>query len=300
MLKERPDTRSDLQTHSPIPATSGKALGRRTPRPFLKWVGGKTQLLPQLTLEVARAGPIQRYHEPFLGGGALYFELSRRGQAHGAALSDSNVNLIEAYVGVRDELLAVEERLRWHAARHDSEHYYRIRAERSSHLAERAARLIYLNKTCFNGLYRENSRGDFNVPIGDYTNPTILDEENLTACSRHLSHADLSVARFEEVVNRARAGDFVYFDPPYVPVSRTSSFTGYGPSGFSALDQHRLAAVFQDLSAMGVKAMLSNSYADMVLELYGGYRIVTVHATRAINSNAERRGKVREVIVCNF
>jgi DNA adenine methylase len=248
------------------------------PRPFLKWVGGKRQLLPELLSCVKKAGEFGRYHEPFVGGGALFFELSRLEKIKRQAyLSDNNRNLIDTY-------------------------YYEVRAHVPDSLLERAARIIYLNKTCFNGLFRENSKGLFNVPLGKYKNPLICDEVNLRAVATALKKTKIEARPFESVLNRAKPGDLVYFDPPYHPVSKTSSFTAYAKGGFGEDAQQELANVFRELDRAGVHVLLSNSMTDFVKELYHEYRtgIVEVFARRMVNSRADRRGKVAEVLVRNF
>ncbi len=270
-------------------------------RPFLKWAGGKRQLLPELTGHVRRLGPFRAYHEPFVGGGALFFALRNLGLIDdGVFISDVNEHLIDAYQGVASHLDEVVGYLRRHAARHSQEHYYAIRASAPATLPKRAARLIYLNRTCFNGLYRENSRGQFNVPMGRYAKPNICDEPTLRVASEALRQADISVRPFEGVLGAAVAGDLVYFDPPYVPLSATASFASYARGGFSLADQARLAEVFAQLVARGVHVMLSNSRTDVVLDLYAPFHIHTVLASRAINSRGDRRGKVEEVVVTSF
>jgi DNA adenine methylase len=269
-----------------------------TPRPFLKWAGGKGQLLPQLLERVAAAEPYRDYHEPFVGGGALYFALVRLGRLRRQAyLSDTNPNLIDAYLGVRDHVQQVIELLRQHQAHHAEAYYYTVRAQTPQSLPERSARIIYLNKTCYNGLFRENRKGQFNVPLGRYTNPTICDEVNLRAASEALQGAVLEVRPFDTVLDRTREGDFVYFDPPYHPLSRTSSFTAYSKDSFGEAQQRRLAAVFAELAGRGVKVLLSNSMTDLVRELYRGFAIDEVLASRAVNSKSGRRGKVSEALI---
>jgi DNA adenine methylase len=271
------------------------------PRPFLKWAGGKGQLLPELLLRVEQAGGFRNYHEPFVGGGALYFELVRLDRLRGTAyLSDTNPNLIEAYLGVRDHVREVIGLLRRHRARHGEEYYYAMRACVPPTLQERAARIIYLNKTCYNGLFRENRKGQFNVPFGRYKNPGICDEPNLRAASKALQHAVIEVRPFDSVLTRARRGDFVYFDPPYHPLSKTASFTAYSKENFGEAEQRRLAEVYAKLARRGVKAMLSNSMTQLVRELYRGSVIHEVLASRAVNSKAGRRGKIPEALVAGF
>ena len=269
--------------------------------PFLKWAGGKGQLLTELAARVDKARPFGRYHEPFVGGGALFFELAQFGRLNkDVCLSDNNPSLIDAYLGIRNQVKRVIEILLRHKKQHAKEHYYDVRSNVPARLAERAARIIYLNRTCFNGLFRENSKGEFNVPMGSYKNPRICDEENLRACAKALKRATVEQRPFETVLKLAQAGDFVYFDPPYVPVSATSNFTSYDKGGFGEDSQRRLAEVFAELAKRGVKVLLSNSEMPLVRELYRGFKIETVYATRLVNSRADRRGKVPEVLVRNF
>jgi DNA adenine methylase len=264
------------------------------PRPFLKWAGGKGQLLEQYAPLFPRR--YQRYHEPFLGGGAVFFRL----RPTRATLADGNAELIDCYCAIRGDLRGVLEALRPHV--YDKEHFYAVRAldPAGLPLAERAARTIFLNRTCFNGLYRVNSKGRFNVPFGRYDNPTIADVPNLRACAVALRRVRLECAPFASVLERARRGDFVYFDPPYHPVSKTACFTAYGAGGFGAEDQRELARVYAELDRRGVLVMLSNSGAPLVRELYDGFRLVEVRASRAINSKAAKRGAVRELVVLNY
>lgn len=284
------------------PVVPARARGS-VPRPFLKWAGGKGQLLDRILPRIDEAGPFRRYHEPFVGGGAVYFELARAGRLpHGAMLSDTNPNLIDAWVGVKLHVEQVIAELHEHAGRHDSGWYYQVRMARPTNPASRAARVIYLNKTCFNGLYRENSRGAFNVPMGRYAHPSIVDEANLRACAQALRGAELRVAAFDDSLARAESGDFVYLDPPYVPVSATASFTAYAAGGFAEAAQRRLALRFGELERRGVRALLSNSDTPLTRELYGvhGDRCESVTARRAVNSRADRRGAVGEILVRNY
>ena len=262
-----------------------------TPRPFLKWAGGKSQLLGRLRTRVPAS--YGRYFEPFLGGGALFFALlPKRG-----VLSDVNREIIDCYTAVRDDVTGLVAALRDH--RYDSEHYYAVRDTDPAKLSrvERAARTIFLNKTGFNGLYRVNRSGKFNVPFGRYAKPAICDEENLRACSAALANVELVAADFESAASRAIAGDFVYFDPPYVPLSRTAAFTAYAPGGFDLVAQSRLAAFFGKLAARGVVVLLSNSDVPEIRKLYARYRMDSIEASRVINCKATRRGPVRELLV---
>jgi DNA adenine methylase len=278
---------------------------RVVPRPFLKWVGGKGQLLGPLIELVDRAGEFGRYHEPFVGGGALFFELVRtnrlRKNAKQAYLSDNNERLVNAYRCVQQDVDQVIAHLLRHRDLHSEKYYYAVRDAVPDDCYERAARIIYLNKTCYNGLFRENSRGIFNVPFGRYKNPAICDEVNLRAAALALTRAKVSVRSFESVVDHAQPGDLVYFDPPYHPLSKTASFTAYDRGGFGSEEQKRLAEVARALHAKGVKFILSNSMTDFIRELYDSdFTVDSVDATRAVNSRADRRGKIAEALVRNF
>jgi len=273
-----------------------------TPRPFLKWVGGKRQLLPELERRVAQARPHGRYHEPFVGGGALFFDLYSRGELgrSKACLSDNNQRLIQAYWAVQEHVEEIIALLDSHRASHEKEFYYAMRAQVPEDPIERAARIIYLNRTCFNGLFRENSKGEFNVPMGRYKNPLICDAPNLRAVSRALQRCTIRHQSFAAVLETAKTDDLVYFDPPYAPVSKTANFTGYHKGVFGEELQRELADVFQELTKRGVKALLSNSDVPLIHALYKGHQIEVVRATRLVNSNASKRGKVNEVMVRNF
>ncbi len=280
-----------------------RTSGRVTPRPFLKWAGGKGQLIGQLLSR--RPAAFGAYHEPFAGGGALFFALYRENLLRGkkVVLSDVNAELVETYQAIRNQVTKVIELLEEHKARHSKEHYYEVRNLQPvdlRHKAERAARMIYLNKTGFNGLYRVNSKGQFNVPLGRYTNPPICDEVNLRAASRALRQAEIKRAPFDEVLDRAGAGDFVYFDPPYVPVSATANFVAYAKDGFGQGDQARLAEVFAELQRRGAHVMLSNSDTQPVRELYSDFRQDKVLARRQVNSRKDRRGPVGELVVLGY
>jgi DNA adenine methylase len=280
----------------PKQAAEGGAASPRA-KPFLKWAGGKGQLLEQFRplLPEIRG----RYFEPFAGSAAVFFALRPR---H-AMLADVNRELIDCYRAVQGDVERVIDALASHE--YDEAHYYRVRGLDPEELAlpERAARTIFLNKTGYNGLYRVNKKGRFNVPFGRYTKPGFSQPDslnNLRACARALRGVTLEVRDFAGVVRRARGGDFVYFDPPYVPASRTADFTSYVAGGFGLEEQRRLAEVFGELARKGVKAMLSNSDTPAVRELYRGFRVDTVYASRSINSRADKRGKVGEVVVRNY
>lgn len=267
-------------------------------RPFLKWVGGKSQLLP----EISKRLPVSysRYFEPFVGGGAVFFSL----QESQACLIDINPELINTYRVVRDDVDALIGDLKQHV--YDKAYYYYMRnidreVEYSTWSSTRkASRFIYLNKTCYNALYRVNSRYQFNTPFGRYTNPTILDEENLNACSSVLKGVELTVGDFRTIESMVTPADFVYFDPPYIPLTKTSSFTAYTRGGFDQSMQQALCDLCHRLNDRGVCFMLSNSSAPPVLELYRQFKIEFVQASRAVNSQADKRGKVSEVLVTNY
>lgn len=273
------------------------------PRPFIKWAGGKGQLISQYVSYIPKR--YQNYYEPFVGGGAIFFHL----QPTQSLLIDINLELVNVYRCVRDSVEELIDRLDYHQQHHCSEHYYQVRAQIATsddwfdagNNIDRAARLIYLNKTCFNGLYRENSKGHFNVPIGSYKKPGIYDPEILRADSIALRDTQIEPGSFDQVLQYARSSDdFVYFDPPYYPISPTSSFTAYNRYSFSEDQQVQLRDVMTELSDRGVQVMLSNSDCPFVRELYKEFNIQTIYATRNINCNAEKRGKITEVLVTNY
>lgn len=254
-----------------------------------------------LRLAADCAGEFRDYHEPFLGGGALFFALAGEGRIAGRAfLSDANRNLMDAYLGVQEDVEAVIAHLREHAVRHGKPHFYAVREAIPDSLAARAARIVYLNRTCFNGLYRENSKGEFNVPYGRYEKPRILNEPGLRAAAALLETADLGAQPFSCLLERASEGDLVYCDPPYIPLSRTSDFTTYTPGGFG-LEQHReLASAARVLDERGVKVILSNSLTDETRVLYRGFHVHRVHANRSVNAQTHNRGPVAEAVITNF
>ncbi|MBN2527247.1 MAG: DNA adenine methylase [Deltaproteobacteria bacterium] len=264
------------------------------PKPFLKWVGGKRQIMNHLTDSLPPR--FNRYFEPFVGGGALFFEM----QPARAILSDTNDELIGAYTAIRDDVEGVIRHLKRH--RYTESHYYEVRSKNLTRmsLAGLAARMIYLNRTGFNGLYRVNSRGEFNVPFGRHSNPRICNVDNLRAVSAALQSVDLRVASFENVLDSARKGDFVYMDPPYIPLSRTSSFVAYQKHGFGMENQEALAKVFAALDARGCYVMQSNSDVPWMRSRYSEYSIRRIRAVRCVNSKASGRGHVGEVIVTNY
>jgi DNA adenine methylase len=271
------------------------------PRPFLKWLGGKRQLLPELLQAIDAAGAFTHYHEPFLGGGALFFALARSDRLNQPTyISDVNPNLVDAYLGVRDDVDGVIAHLKEHARQHCEDYFYAVRAQSPRTLTQRAARIIYLNQTCFNGLYRENSKGKFNTPFGRYKNPAICREPNLRAVAQTLQGVDIGARGFECVIDLAKANDLIYFDPPYNPISKSADFTSYARGGFGPDEQQRLADTAMTLAGRGVKVILSNSMTEYTRELYQDFHLYEVFASRRINARADRRGKIAEALITSF
>jgi DNA adenine methylase len=273
-------------------------------RPFLKWAGGKSQILSQIRLFFPQR--FNSYFEPFLGGGAVYFDL-KPANAH---LNDINSALIASYNNLKrrpNAIIDLLQKLHREYLRSDEEArktlFYRIRKDFNkleNALPRKTAYLIFLNKTCFNGMYRESATGQFNVPFGKYENPTICDENNLRRVSATLKTASLSSVSFDQAVQSAKKGDFVYFDPPYHPLSKTSSFTSYHARSFSEADQVKLRDVFVDLHNRGCFVMLSNSHTAFIQGLYRDFPQHTVMASRAINCKATGRGKIRELVITSY
>ena len=268
-----------------------------TARPFTKWAGGKRQLLHELRKHVPST--FGKYVEPFVGGGALFFDL----QPKSAILADINLNLMAAYKGVRDELAGVIRLLDLHKILHDRAHYSKERklllidGEPVGKLANAAARMIYVNKTCFNGLWRVNKKGGYNVPMGDYANPTICDAPGLRAASRALQGTSLFCQGWEKTAELVKAGDFVYFDPPYIPATATANFTGYASGGFDMTEQRKLRDCAAILKYGGAHVLLSNSDTDTTRDLYAGFPMRRVEANRSINSAGGKRGAVGEILI---
>lgn len=270
--------------------------------PFLKWAGGKRQLMAEMVAQLPADMDKCTYMEPFIGGGALLFHL----QPQRAIINDFNAELINVYQVIKEDVQHLLADLKLH--RNDADYFYQIRAQdRSSSFlqlssVQRASRFIYLNKTCFNGLYRVNKAGLFNVPFGRYKNPNIVNEEVLTAVSHFLNlhHVELHTGNYATVLQKATPDCFVYLDPPYHPVSHSASFTGYIQGGWQDVDQERLKQACDDLNSRGVRFLLSNSATDFIKNLYADYNITTILASRAINANGAGRGRVAEVLVRNY
>jgi DNA adenine methylase len=270
-------------------------------KPFVKWVGGKRQLLPQFrNLYPQDFDPIKnKYFEPFVGGGAVFFDL----QPYNATLSDWNLELITTYKVIRNDVDNLIKDLK--KQKYEKEFFLKIRAQSPKRLSplKIASRFIYLNKTCFNGMYRVNKSGGFNVPFGRYTNPKICDEKNLKNVSSLLQNVEIEHRGYDKVLKYAKSGDFIYFDPPYYPVNKTSSFTSYTSDAFLEKEQIELRNVFEKLHKRGCFVMLSNSDTPFIREIYGelnSIKIKAVQAGRQINSKASGRGKISEVVVVNY
>lgn len=273
-------------------------------KPYLKWAGGKRQLLPVIENYIPDENEINTYYEPFIGAGAVLFA---RQPSH-AVINDHNTQLITTYKVIKEQVDELIHLLQIHKESNTKEYFYDIR-EQDRKLdkfntltdVEKAARFIYLNKTCYNGLYRVNSQGLFNVPFGKYKNPAICEEVTLREINKYFNSSNISILNgdFSEALKTASKGDFVYLDPPYHSPNNMN-FTGYQAGGFNEGEQVRLYETFLELSNKNVKCLLSNSDTDFIRDLYKDFTIHTVKATRAINSDASKRGKVNEVLVQNW
>lgn len=298
-----------------------------TARPFLKWVGGKTQILPHIDANLPqnlKSGYIDHYYEPFLGGGSVFFHVAQRYRLRKMIISDNNRDLIWAYQTVKSNVNQVIDRLEsyqetfwplgteersnmYYATR---EHFNGTRHEDSDDVefrVNRTAQLIFLNKTCFNGLYRVNAAGAFNVAFGRYDKPPICDRENLQACSRVLQDAEIKLCDFSEVLNAVGSSTFIYLDPPYRPLTMTANFTSYSPTNFDAIEQQRLAKHCLELDKRQSLLMISNSDPKNINpddryfeETYPHFRITTIAANRMVNCKTDRRGKISELIITNY
>lgn len=282
-----------------------KALFDSDPaQPFLKWAGGKSQLLPQLEPLFPRS--ITSYCEPFMGGGAVFFHLRKTFPLLRTMLRDINADLVNCYTVVRDQPLPLIEMLDRHLESFRAEqetYYYKVRSQHElKDPVGRAARMIFLNKTCYNGLWRVNGRGRFNVPVGSYRpdKVSLYVRENLLAVSRYLLGADIGVGDFRQTLSELQPGTFTYLDPPYHPISRTANFTSYTKEQFGKAEQEELAALFAQAAGRNVKLMLSNSDTPLIRDLYKDFRIIPVQARRAVNCHGAKRGSVPEVVVLNY
>lgn len=271
-------------------------------KPVTKWVGGKRQLLPQLLKYMPN--DFTNYYEPFIGGGALLFEIAPKI----AVINDNNEELINMYNVIKNAPNELIEALKVHQLNNSKEYYLNVRSwDRDGTIAQltsvdRAARLMYMLRVDFNGLYRVNSKGQFNVPYGRYKNPRIVNEEDILAVSHYFNTNNVNIlcGDFSISVENAERNDLVYFDPPYIPLNSSSNFTSYTKEGFDLSDQKRLSNTFFELADKGVHVMLSNSDTEITRELYKGANIHSVEANRAINSKGSKRGKVGELIVTSY
>lgn len=273
-------------------------------KPFVKWAGGKRQLLSTLFNHLPKQynSSDNYYYEPFLGGGAFLFAL----QPKKAVINDINPELTNCYQVIRDSLDELLDELKQHEYKKD--YFLTIREwdrkedYQNKTPVQRASRFIFLNKTCFNGLYRVNSKGQFNVNFGKYKNPTILDRNNLRRVNQYLSTNQVMISNldFQEALQDAKKGDCIYLDPPYDTVSDNGNFTEYHSKGFDRQEQIRLKKVFDDLTSRGCYVLLSNAYTDFIIDLYKDYKQTQVAAIRAINSKGNKRGKVSEILVQNY
>ncbi len=279
-----------------------KRRKNRLVAPFLKWVGGKRQLIPSIVDHLPSDIQDYRYMEPFIGGGALLFHL----QPRNAIINDSNAELINVYRVIKENVDELIEDLKKH--KNESDYFYSIREldrkENFNDLSsiKRASRVLYLNKTCFNGLYRVNSSGEFNSPFGRYKNPNIINAPTLKAVNKFLNDNDIEIlcGDYTETLHKATKQSFVYIDPPYHPISESSNFTGYTQGGWGSDEQIRLRDACDELTSRGIKFLLSNSSAGFIKRLYRDYAIHTVWANRSINSNGSSRGAIEEVLISNY
>lgn len=270
--------------------------------PFLKWVGGKRQIMSSIVDLLPTEINKLNYVEPFIGGGALLFHL----QPKVAVINDFNLELINVYMVVKNNLEDLLIDLQKH--KNEADYFYYLRGldriEEFQKLSnvQRASRIIYLNKTCFNGLYRVNNAGEFNAPFGRYKNPNIINAPTLKAVNKYLNSNEISLITgdYADVLNNISKNTFVYLDPPYHPLTEGSSFTGYVQGGWNIYDQIKLREVCDELNKKGVKFLLSNSSTDFIKEQYNAYEINIVKANRSINSNGEKRGEVEEVLIRNY
>ena len=276
-----------------------------TPKPFVKWAGGKRQLIPILNENLPKT--MGTYHEPFLGGGALLFHILSERDGQKCGISDLNSDLVLTYTTIRDKVNDLIHSLKTHSKNYQKDsksYYYEVRESSPRSAVEKTSRLLFLNRTCFNGLYRVNSKGKFNVPLGRYTNPNIVNEENLRSVSHILQSRQVSIKcrDFESVLDDAKKGDLVYFDPPYQPVSDTANFTSYTHKSFTISDLKRLANLCLDLDSKGCKVLLSNSDSKEVSNMFTDkqWKIKKIEANRSINSNSKKRTGHYELLIKNY
>ena len=279
-----------------------------TAKPFIKWVGGKGKLVPELVASLPKQ--FGNYFEPFVGGGAFFLSLKQLDKISTASINDINSKLILAYLQIQQNpnelitlLKGIETKYKKLSNEEQKEYFYQIRKKYNEEVLDdihTAAYLIFLNKTCFNGMYRENSKGQYNIPFGDQKNPTICDKENILSVSECLKNTKIANKSFDEVVEDCKEGDLIYFDPPYYPTNITSNFTSYNKNCFGPKEQELLRDVFVKLAKKGCFVMLSNSNTSFIEELYEGYHFSQIYAARSINSKGDKRGKVKELIITSY
>ena len=276
-----------------------------SPKPFVKWAGGKRQLISVLSENLPKT--MGTYFEPFLGGGALLFHILSERNDQRCGISDLNSDLVLTYTTIRDKPEDLISSLKNHAKNYQKDsksYYYFVRESNPRSAIEKTSRLLFLNKTCFNGLYRVNSKGKFNVPLGKYTNPNIVNEDNIRSVSHVLQSRKISIncRDFESVLDDAKKGDLVYFDPPYQPVSDTSNFTSYTHKSFTVKDLKRLGDLCFQLNSKGCNVMLSNSNSPEVEKLFTKkeWNIQKIEANRSINSNSRKRTGHYELLIKNY
>ena len=276
-----------------------------TPKPFVKWAGGKRQLIPILNENLPKT--FGTYYEPFLGGGALLFHILTERNAQKCSISDLNSDLVLTYTTIRDKINGLISSLKNHEKNYHKDsktYYYSVRESNPRSEIEKTSRLLFMNRTCFNGLYRVNSKGKFNVPLGRYTNPNIVNEENLRSVSAILNTSKVAIKcrDFESVLRDAKKGDLVYFDPPYQPVSETANFTSYTNKSFTYEDLNRLAELCLKLDSKGCKVLLSNSDSKEVAKIFSDkpWKINKIQANRSINSNSKKRTGHFELLIKNY
>ena len=275
------------------------------PKPFVKWAGGKRQLIPILNENLPKR--FGAYYEPFLGGGALLFHVISKHQHQDCNISDLNSDLVLTYTVIRDNVEDLIISLKKHAKSYEKDsksYYYSVRESHPRSAIEKASRLLFLNRTCFNGLYRVNSKGKFNVPLGRYTNPNIVNADNLYAVSKILNSNPVQIRcrDFESIIDDVKSGDLIYFDPPYQPVSKTANFTSYTNKDFTHEDLTRLFRLCEKLNEMGCKVLLSNSHSDVVSKMFSKkpWNIAKIEANRSINSNSKNRKGHYELLIKNY
>jgi len=270
---------------------------RKSPQPFVKWAGGKRSIINDLLDN--KPNEFNHYFEPFVGGGALFFTLYDRKEITKATISDINLDLILTYSVIQKDPEILVEKLQVHKDNNNKEYFYKIRKQHDiKNPIEKAARFLYLNKTCYNGLFRVNQKGEFNVPFGKYSNPNIVDKNNIFACNHALRGIDIQLGDFNKI--KPKKGDFVYFDPPYHP-TKSDSFTSYTKLDFREEDQRKLKDLANKLSSKGVQIMLSNSNTEFIKELYkDDFDIITVKAPRMVNCKSDERIPVMELLIKNY